>query len=320
MSSDWFYHAPQRRRERGTSPDSRPEMPPMSQIPGLSDLPAETEPSGKPSGVLIRDTDSKYIKLAKMGGRKNLLYFKQGAPSSEPKKYPVPEWWGFKPTDQNEDEDLSKPRAKPSVPDYMVHQAYMVSDDMQLNSRTRARVPFGQDGQSHWSRDANNVRNPNNIRSIDVDKLLSETGMPFPNAKGEEEPAMLSKLLNYGYQRDWLMEREEQRRQDEERKRLYSHNLRYTLSQKGYDVQPTLSQAQIEGANQEKPAPGPVEAVGKSKSQTTTASKPWRTTSKTAHHGPVTNSSLYKMKRFEKIPSRVNAAATPSVAPVPEVC
>ena len=93
----------------------------------------------------------------------DLLYFKQGAPSSEPKKYPVPEWWGFKPTDQNEDEDLSKPRAKPSVPDYMVHQAYMVSDDMQLNSRTRARVPFGQDGQSHWSRDANNVRNPNNI-------------------------------------------------------------------------------------------------------------------------------------------------------------
>ena len=41
------------------------------------------------------------------------------------------------------------------------------------------------------------------------------------------------------------MEREEQRKQDEERKRLYSHNLRYTLSQKGYDVQPTLSQPQV---------------------------------------------------------------------------
>ena len=56
------------------------------------------------------------------------------------------------------------------------------------------------------------------------------------SATNEEEPACLSKILNYGYQRDWLAERESQRKMDEERRKLYPANLKATLSDRGYDV------------------------------------------------------------------------------------
>merc|ERR1712226_1717098 len=85
--------------------------------------------------------------------------------------------------------------------------------------------------------------------TVDVDRLLATTGMPFPkykklpsfpvnqySAKSECEDATLSKILNYGYQREWLQEREAQRRQDEERRRLYAHNLRENLSQKYHNT------------------------------------------------------------------------------------
>ncbi|XP_063710638.1 uncharacterized protein C7orf57-like isoform X2 [Symsagittifera roscoffensis] len=338
MSSDWFYHAPQKRRERQVQ-DAQPDMPPMSQIPGLSDLSKEEDATQQNAnrGVLLRDSDSKYIKLAKMGGRKNLLYFTQPVPSTEPKKYPIPEWWGNKNTGIDPaEEDMAITRPKPSIPDYMVHHPYLSKDDMQINSKGRSRIPFGQDGQSHWGRDAeDNVRNPHNIRSIDVSKLLSETGMPFPkykklpsfpnvhsSATKDGEPAVFSKILNYGYQREWLDEREEQRRADEEKRRLYSHNLRNTLSEKGYSlVDSTNNQQQTQSAaalGDHKASNGSAAAASGAvrryqPSSAASGIKPWKTTTKTAHHGPVPTSSLYKMKRFEKVPSRVNAPSVQEV-------
>ena len=62
---EWFYHVPQRKK----GPNEPPPVPLMSQIPGLSDLPVEEQK--EPHAVLIRDTDSNYIRLAKMGGRKS---------------------------------------------------------------------------------------------------------------------------------------------------------------------------------------------------------------------------------------------------------
>ena len=43
-------------------------VPITSQIPGLSDLPPEFD--DKPREMYFKDTDSKYIRLAKQGGRK----------------------------------------------------------------------------------------------------------------------------------------------------------------------------------------------------------------------------------------------------------
>lgn len=61
----WFYHAPAKRQD----PKSEPVLvPAASQIPGLnSDLPPEDDIQRS----LFRDTDTKYVRLAKSGGRQS---------------------------------------------------------------------------------------------------------------------------------------------------------------------------------------------------------------------------------------------------------
>ena len=64
--SGWFYHAPARAR-RSEDPVL---YPPMSQIPGLTDDEA-LPPDDNPVRPVFRDTDTKYVRLAKEGGRKS---------------------------------------------------------------------------------------------------------------------------------------------------------------------------------------------------------------------------------------------------------
>ncbi|XP_023605160.1 uncharacterized protein C7orf57 homolog, partial [Myotis lucifugus] len=61
---DWYYHLPVKRSEKAV------DAPPMSQIPGLSEL--RDTPGGHLLGTRrywVKDTDSEYVKLAKQGGR-----------------------------------------------------------------------------------------------------------------------------------------------------------------------------------------------------------------------------------------------------------
>ena len=67
--------------------------PPPSQIPGLSDvsqLPPET-PNGR---IWLRESDSNYIRLAKQGGRPDLLVMRAPEPPSDaPVGYPRCDWY-----------------------------------------------------------------------------------------------------------------------------------------------------------------------------------------------------------------------------------
>jgi len=65
----WFYHAPAKMANR-----EQVIPPPPSQIPGLSNLPDEG-PEENRNKMWIKDTDSPYIKLAKQGGRPDLLRY-----------------------------------------------------------------------------------------------------------------------------------------------------------------------------------------------------------------------------------------------------
>ena len=72
--------------------------PPASQIPGIGGLKDEfANPENDDRHFRrkwIRDTDSKYIKLAKGGGRKNLLVFRSPpAKAEEPVPYPRVDWF-----------------------------------------------------------------------------------------------------------------------------------------------------------------------------------------------------------------------------------
>ena len=86
--SGWFYHAPAKKK------NSEPVVPPpLSQIPGLSNE-AYLQAEDLPKGRWIRETDSKYVQLAKQGGRPDLLCtVTPEPPSEEPVGYPRPDWY-----------------------------------------------------------------------------------------------------------------------------------------------------------------------------------------------------------------------------------
>ena len=107
---DWYYHAPSKRTTKSPKP-----VPAASQIPGIGGLKDElANPESDDRHFRrkwIRDTDSKYIKLAKGGGRKNLLTFSSPpAKPEEPVGYPRVDWF-----------DHDHPEDELDESDHMVH-------------------------------------------------------------------------------------------------------------------------------------------------------------------------------------------------------
>ncbi|XP_014386008.1 PREDICTED: uncharacterized protein C7orf57 homolog, partial [Myotis brandtii] len=86
---DWYYHLPVKRSEKAV------DAPPMSQIPGLSEL--RDTPGGHLLGTRrywVKDTDSEYVKLAKQGGRPDLLmHLAPGSRKGSPAAYSLPDWY-----------------------------------------------------------------------------------------------------------------------------------------------------------------------------------------------------------------------------------
>ena len=88
LCSGWFYHAPPKPEKR-----DRVVAPPPSQIPGLSNV-SQLPPEHQSAHLVIRESDSKYIRLAKQGGRPDLLVMRTPEPPScEPVGYPRCDWY-----------------------------------------------------------------------------------------------------------------------------------------------------------------------------------------------------------------------------------
>ncbi|XP_072365871.1 uncharacterized protein C7orf57-like isoform X2 [Scyliorhinus torazame] len=108
---DWFYHIPQ----KSTKTDkSQVQLPPTSQIPGLSKLAEPHKEINFASRRLwIKDTDSDYIKLAKQGGRADLLKHHSPPPrKSPPAPCSQPEWFVHAPpSSKNKEAGILRPPA-----------------------------------------------------------------------------------------------------------------------------------------------------------------------------------------------------------------
>ena len=77
-------------RNRNTEPVG---VPPPSQIPGLSNVPPEA-PATESFRGMIKDSDSPYVRLAKQGGRTDLLVIRENKPPPpQPKGYPKVDWY-----------------------------------------------------------------------------------------------------------------------------------------------------------------------------------------------------------------------------------
>jgi hypothetical protein len=102
----WFVHAPLKREK-----EKLPVVaPPPSNIPYLNGvMDTEEELNANRQHVIFRDTDSKFIRLAKLGGREDLLVHRDFVVPKEPVGYPRTEWW----TDMlNENDEKSKQEKK----------------------------------------------------------------------------------------------------------------------------------------------------------------------------------------------------------------
>lgn len=173
----WYcYYIP---REK---PDSKPiQRVPISQVPDLTNetarLVIKNAEENKYLNVgRVSETDSKYVKLAKTGGRKNLLCYKENERrNSEPRRYKVPDWY-YHDNSKVEEQELSEEEKhkryrvtygkrcykisqlkKPEVyqrPDYMT---YLEPEELIMSLGTSNRIPdrpiFGFDKFSFWKRD-----------------------------------------------------------------------------------------------------------------------------------------------------------------------
>ncbi|PNI43793.1 C7orf57 isoform 3 [Pan troglodytes] len=212
---DWYYHVPVKRSEKAV------DAPPASQIPGLSNL-GDSHSENLPGTrrCWIKETDSEYVKLAKQGGRPDLLkHFAPGTRKGSPVAYSLPDWYihHSKPPTASQQEVRAV-----SMPDYMVHEEF--NPDQANGSYASRRGPFDFDMKTVWQREAEELeKEKKKLRLPAVDsKYLSKAGTPlgpknpagsrlsFPPMPGQKNssPTNFSKLISNGYKDEWLQQQQ----------------------------------------------------------------------------------------------------------------
>ncbi|XP_069586490.1 uncharacterized protein C7orf57 homolog isoform X2 [Ranitomeya imitator] len=218
---DWFYHAPLKQTEK----TSKVDIPPTSQIPGLSDL-AEPHNEVKYEGrkKWINGSDSDYVKLAKQGGRPDLLkHIDPPLKKTLPVSYAPPDWYSHEPSTPS-----STVAPLRNVPDYMIHEDF--SDERNDPKYEMKRGPYDFDKKTIWQRDLEENEKENfcekkvKLPAInpkctnDNSVIASGKGPPLIKTKGDKlgkkcffppmpgnktDTVNFGKLLSNGYGDEW---------------------------------------------------------------------------------------------------------------------
>ncbi|CDQ79991.1 uncharacterized protein C7orf57 homolog [Oncorhynchus mykiss] len=176
---------------------------PTSQIPGLCQEATEGAPEARTSGrrVGIFDSDSDYVKLAKGGGQKGLLWHEDNKEEARPNKsYNSPDWFSAE----------SQSGSKAASPD----------DCQGYGKRQPLAAPFGTDDISAWERESDSYKEKNptvtDASSQMENMSLSQGGYMEVNkykktqsdftmdrsVEKKTAPVSMSKLLSFGYIED----------------------------------------------------------------------------------------------------------------------
>ncbi|KAM3681358.1 LOW QUALITY PROTEIN: uncharacterized protein C7orf57 homolog [Ammospiza maritima maritima] len=220
----------------------QPEKSPLpSQILGLSDLPRAPQEVPLPGchRKRIKETDSAYVRLAKQGGRPDLLrHYTPVVMKSPPAAYAAPDWF----THCARPAGIEKPRicipctnkhifacrsCASSLPDFMVHREF-VAGDHHGKSYERRRGPFEFDTKNVWQREAEDKENaekkkisltqvklppispkyPSRMPTVSTKEFSGENKLSLPPMPAERkiEAVNFSKLISNGYGTDWLQQ------------------------------------------------------------------------------------------------------------------
>lgn len=175
---------------------------PSSQIPGLSQN-ATNGPEERTRGrrVGVVDSDSVYVKLAKQGGQKDLLWHEETNLETKPNSsYKPPDWYSA--TSESQAEKLSPTERE--VPSYMSREEFKKS-----TSGFQPRdAPFGSDNKSAWQRDSAKEKNMEIAPNSQMEKLsvsaVDDKSNKYKKISYEKKtvPYSMSKLLSFGYAED----------------------------------------------------------------------------------------------------------------------
>ncbi|KAM9709142.1 uncharacterized protein C7orf57 homolog [Menidia menidia] len=164
----------------------------ISQIPGLSPTickPPEEKVRGRRAAIL--ESDSDYVKLAKGGGHKGLLWHDEMY-SSSPNAYKPPEWFSAESGDANKMGLINSEEEKKSPEDFQP-----------------LKQPFGNDNMSTWERDNGNSSGrekkiDHNSQMVDLQTSNPHVSSKFKRIIFDKKPAPvdMSKLLSFGYAED----------------------------------------------------------------------------------------------------------------------
>nr|XP_020450373.1 uncharacterized protein C7orf57 homolog [Monopterus albus] len=162
----------------------------ISQIPGLSPaistLPEERA-RGRRAGVL--DSDSDYVKLAKQGGHKGLLWHEETI-TSKPISYQSPDSICPESGDNNDPSLISSEEKKSP------------------GAFQQLEPPFGTDNMSAWERDDSSNEKNSGDPCSQTEKLHSPNQYYEPSRfrrivhDKKPAPVDMSKLLSFGYAED----------------------------------------------------------------------------------------------------------------------
>ncbi|KAM6412687.1 uncharacterized protein C7orf57 homolog isoform 2-T2 [Pluvialis apricaria] len=211
---------PLKRLEKSVT--SKSTLPPASQIPGLGDLakaPCEAVPGCRRKWT--KETDSSYVRLAKQGGRPDLLkHYTPVTTKSSPAAYAAPDWYSHCSNPPATDEPRSYVS---SLPDYMIHREFKAVDHHGNSYETR-RGPFDFDMKSVWQRDAEDKENaekkkvklpainpkyPSRMPNVSTNKEFSgKNKLSFPPmpVQRKSEAVNFSKLISNGYGTEWFQQ------------------------------------------------------------------------------------------------------------------
>ncbi|XP_074942253.1 uncharacterized protein C7orf57 homolog [Phalacrocorax aristotelis] len=199
---------------------SKSPLTPASQVQGLGDL--AKAPHEVPSGCCrkwIKETHSAYIRLAKRGGRPDLLkHYTPVTRRTSPAAYAVPDWYSHRSSPPVTNEPWS---SVSSLQGYTIHRKFK-ADVHHGNSYELRRGPFDMDVQSVWQWDAEdkektkkkkvklpaiNPKYPSRMPTVSTNKEFSgKNKLSFPpmSAQKKTEAVSFSKLISNGYGTDWF--------------------------------------------------------------------------------------------------------------------
>ncbi|XP_023695894.1 uncharacterized protein C7orf57-like [Paramormyrops kingsleyae] len=209
MSGD----ADHRRKKQGIKtfqlgdPVSNGSRGPTSQIPGLShNVEAGPEERTRGRRVGIFETDSDYVKLAKQGGQKGLLWHDEPSVATKAGgQYKPPDWFAAE-LDSKENECLTQ---RTSAVIMTPEETKKILTEGTFQPIT---APFGGDNKSAWERE-NDIKSPDQEKISEVNQEMDKMTLTsddvhqvnkFKKTSFEKKPTpvSMSKLLSFGYAED----------------------------------------------------------------------------------------------------------------------